>query len=242
MLAVAWDEPRPYRDIHDLVCTLEIYGLGGFGWGVSWVTDSGKVAVVRGLRRYIDEAHEHEVMTSASRRYLVHLRRPNKLSTVDYADTQPFTRSGEFAFCHNGFLDRAEALRPKYADRLEGGADSEVGWCFFQDRIDEGAAPADALREVDETFGGKVNLGYLDSAGTLAVYSDNVANAMWRFRCLDADMVSTGIHSDDDSLFTFVFRDAEDRRLVAPGTGVVLGSDRDLTVPVPRSQDAEVTT
>jgi len=51
MLAVAWDEPRPYREIHDLVCTLEIYGLGGFGWGVSWVTDSGKVAVVRGLRR-----------------------------------------------------------------------------------------------------------------------------------------------------------------------------------------------
>ena len=54
MLAVAWDEPRPYREIHDLVCTLEIYGLGGFGWGVAWLTDSGKVAVDRGLHRYVD--------------------------------------------------------------------------------------------------------------------------------------------------------------------------------------------
>jgi hypothetical protein len=48
---------------------------------------------------------------------------------------------------------------------------------------------------------------------------------MWRFRLLGADMVSTGIHSDDDSLFTMVFPDAEDRRLVPVGTGTVLGTD-----------------
>src|SRR4051812_34815003 len=226
MLAVAWAEPRPYREIHDLVCTLEVYGLGGFGWGVAWLTDSGKVAVERGLRRYVDEADKRDLMSSSSRRYLVHLRRPNKLSTVDYADTQPFSRSGEFAFCHNGFLDRAEKLRPNYADRLEGGADSEVGWCFFQDRLDHGTEPADALREVDETFRGKVNLGYLDSAGALEVYSDNVANAMWRFRLLDGDVVSTGLHSDDDSLFSLVFPDAQDRRLVPAGSGLVLGTDK----------------
>lgn len=225
MLAVAWDEPRPYRDIHDVVCTLEIYGLGGFGWGVSWVTDSGKVKVERGLHRYVDEAEQHDLMDTTSRRFLVHLRRPNKLSTVDYADTQPFSRSGDYAFCHNGFLDRAEALRPHYADRLEGGADSEVGWCFFQDQLDEGVEPLEALREVDKTFRGKVNLGYIDREGTLAVYSDNIANAMWRFRYLDADMVSTGIHSDDDSLFTLVFPKATDRRLVPVGDGLILGND-----------------
>jgi glutamine phosphoribosylpyrophosphate amidotransferase len=225
MLAVAWDEPRPYRDLHDLVCTLEIYGLGGFGWGVAWLDDSGKVAVERGLHRYIDEAEQRDLMTSTSQRYLVHLRRPNKLSTVDYADTQPFSREGEFAFCHNGFLDRAEMLRPHYADRLQGGADSEVGWCFFQERLDHGVAPADALHQVDETFGGKVNLGYLDRQGTLAVYSDNVANAMWRFRLLGGDVAATGLHSDDDSVFTLVFPDAEDRRLVPVGTGIILGND-----------------
>jgi predicted glutamine amidotransferase len=226
MLAVAWDEPRPFTAIHDLVCTLEIYGLGGFGWGVARLTETGKVAVERGLKRYVDEAEHSNVMHTTSTRYLVHLRRPNKLSTVQWADTQPFSRDGEFAFCHNGYLDRAESLRPSYADRLEGGADSEVGWCFFQDRIDEGAEPVDALREVDETFRGKVNLGYLDRAGALAVYSDNVANAMWRFRLLDGDVVSTGIHSDDDSLFSLVFPDADDRRLVPVGTGLVLGTDQ----------------
>lgn len=225
MLAVAWDEPQPYTAIHDLVATLEIYGLGGFGWGVAWLADTGKVAVERGLHRYVDEAERTDVMLSSSTRYLVHLRRPNKLSTVQWADTQPFSREGEFAFCHNGYLDRAEALRPNYSDRLEGGADSEVGWCFFQDRIDEGVAAPDALREVDETFKGKVNLGYLDREGMLALYSDNVANAMWRFRLLGGDMASTGIHSDDDSLFTMVFPQAEDRRLVPVGTGVVLGPD-----------------
>lgn len=225
MLAVAWDEPRSYSSVHDLVCTLEIYGLGGFGWGVTWLDDSGKVAVERGLGRYVDEAESRDVLTSSSTRYLVHLRRPNKLSTVQLADTQPFTRDGEFAFCHNGFLDRAEALRPNYADRLQGGADSEVGWCFFQDRVDEGVPVVDALREVDETFRGKVNLGYLDRHGTLAVYGGNVANAMWRFRALGADVVSTAVHSDDDSLFTLVYPQAEDRRLVPIGTAIVLGTD-----------------
>jgi predicted glutamine amidotransferase len=154
MLAVAWDEPRPFAAVHELVCTLEIYGLGSFGWGVAWLTDSGKVTVERGLGRYVDEAAARDVMQSRSSRYLVHLRRPNKLSTVQYADTQPFCREGEFAFCHNGFFERAEALRPSYADRLQGGADSEVGWCFFQDRLDEGTPAPDALREVDETFQG----------------------------------------------------------------------------------------
>src|SRR3954454_1077757 len=225
MLAVAWEKPRSYTEIHDLVCTLEIYGLGGFGWGVAWLTDSGKIAVDRGLHRYIDEAEHRDLMGTSSTRYLVHLRRPNKLSTVDYADTQPFSRSGEFAFAHNGYLDRAEKLRPHYADRLEGGADSEVGWCFFQDQLDEGVEPLEALREVDRTFGGKVNLGYIDRSGRLAVYSDNVANAMWRFRHLDADMVATGIHSDDDSLFTLVIPHAEDQRLVPVGTGLILGND-----------------
>jgi predicted glutamine amidotransferase len=225
MLAVAWDEPRPYRDVHDLVCTMETYGLGGFGWGVAWLDDSGKVAVERGLTRYVEESEHRDLMTTTSTRYLVHLRRPNKLSTVDLADTQPFSRDGDFAFCHNGFFERAEALRPNYADRLHGGADSEVGWCFFQDSLDHGTEPLDALHDVDKSFRGKVNLGYIDRHGTLAVYANNAANAMWRFRLLDADVVSTGLHSDDDSVFTLVFPQAEDRRLVPAGTGVVLGVD-----------------
>ena len=225
MLACAWDEPQPFARLHEWVCKLEVYGLGSFGWGVSWLADDGKVQTDRGLGRFVDEAEGRDFMRVASRRFLVHLRRPNKLSTVQYADTQPFARDGDFAFCHNGFLDRAESLRAAYADQLQGGADSEVGWCFFQSRIDEGVAPVDALREVDETFQGKVNLGYLDRTGTLALYTDNTSNPMWRFRAADADMVSTSVHSDDDSVFRLVIPESTERRLVPIGTAVVLGTN-----------------
>jgi len=71
LLAVAWDEPMPYTAIHDLVCTLEIYGLGGFGWGVAWLDDTGKIAVERGLRRYIDEAAERLRQLCPELRFIV---------------------------------------------------------------------------------------------------------------------------------------------------------------------------
>jgi predicted glutamine amidotransferase len=223
LLAVACDSPEPYATLHDWVLDLEAYGLGSFGWGVAWLGDDDQVHVERGLGRYVNEVGDHALMGTKSRRFLVHLRRPNKLSTVQFADTQPFARGGEFAFCHNGFFDRAEVLRPSYADRLAGGADSEVGWCFVQDRLDEGADPVDVLREVDETFQGKVNLGYLDRAGRLAVYGHNPSNAMWRFTAEGADVVSTALHSDDDSVFNLIYPLSTDRRLVPAGTAVVLG-------------------
>lgn len=223
MLAVAWDEPGEYASLHEWVSALEIYGLGGFGWGVAWQSEDGSVKVQRGLGRYFDEAADRELMRIRSTRFMVHLRRPNKLSTVQYADTQPFVRGCDYAFCHNGFFDRAETLRPSYLDRLEGGADSEVGWCFVQDRLDEDASPVDVLREVDETFLGKVNLGYLDSAGTLAVYTNNPSNAMWRFTANGADVASTSLHSDDDSVFNLVYPDSTGRRLVPTGTAMILG-------------------
>jgi predicted glutamine amidotransferase len=223
LLAVACDGPEPYSSLHEWVSALEVYGLGSFGWGVAWLGDDDAVHVERGLGRYADEIGERDVMGTKSRRFLVHLRRPNKLSTVQYADTQPFARGGEFAFCHNGFFDRAEVLRPSYEDRLAGGADSEVGWCFVQDRIDEGVPPVDVLREVDETFQGRVNLGYLDRTGTLAVYGHNLSNAMWHFTADGADVASTALHSDDDSVFNLIYPQSTDRRLVPAGTAVVLG-------------------
>ena len=83
----------------------------------------------------------------------------------------------------------------------------------------------DALREVDETFQGKVNLGYLDRTGTLALYTDNTSNPMWRFTAADGDMVTTSVHSDDDSVFRLVFPESTERRLVPIGTAVVLGTN-----------------
>jgi predicted glutamine amidotransferase len=229
MLAAAWPAPQRYELLHDWVLALEHFGLASFGWGVAWLDAHGdagaKVQVRRGLGRYTDEAADAGLLDVQSARFLVHLRRPNKLSTVQLADTQPFTRGHDYAFCHNGFFARAETLRPSYQERLHGGADSEVGWCFAQDRIDEGTEPLDVLREVDETFRGKVNLGYLDRRGALAVYSNNLANAVWRFTDRGADLASTSVHSDDDSVFTLVYPESQDRRLIPAGTAVLLGAD-----------------
>ncbi len=227
IVGVAFQEPHRLADIHVWVSTLEAFGLGGFGWGVAYLDASGKVSVERGLGRYADEVSgRRDLLELASTRWLVHLRRPNKLSTIAYADTQPFGREGEVAFCHNGFFDRAESLRLQYDDRLLGGADSEVGWCFFSDRLDAGVPVADALREVDDTFAGKVNLGYLDRQGRLAFYTHNPANAMWQFELGSAQVVSTGLHSDDDSVFRLVYPESTNRSLLPTGTAVFL-SDAD---------------
>lgn len=223
IVGVAFPDPRRLADVHGWVTTLEAFGLGGFGWGVAYLSDARKVEVERGLGRYAEEVTgRQDLLDIRSTRWLVHLRRPNKLSTIEYADTQPFYREGEFAFCHNGFFDRADSLRLQYDGRLLGCADSEVGWCFFTDRLDEGAPVRDAMRQVDETFQGKVNLGYLDRSGRLAFYTHNPANAMWQFNVGDAQVVSTSLHSDDDSVFRLVYPESTNRRLLPTGTAVVV--------------------
>src|SRR5579875_1199082 len=145
MLAAAFDAPVRFAELHDRIASLEVYGLGSFGWGVAWL-DGEQVRVSRGLGRFVDEAADDgDLQAARSTRFLAHLRRPNKLSTVQLADTQPFSHGSDFAFCHNGFLQRAEQFRATYADRLAGGADSEIGWVLFTDRVREGTDPADAL-------------------------------------------------------------------------------------------------
>ena len=128
-----------------------------------------------------------------SRRFLVHLRRPNKLSTVQLADTQPFFHDGDFAFCHNGFLSRAETLRPPTPTGCSAVPTVRSGGCSSRSRLEAGVKPIDALAEVDETFQGKVNLGYLGADGTLALYTHNRGNAMWQFEADGADVVSTSV-------------------------------------------------
>lgn len=222
LLAAAFDEPRPFGDLSTVVAGLEQLGLGGFGWGVAWL-DEEKAAVhgIRGLGRYQDEGQRKDsLLIRTSRRFLVHLRRPSRLSTVQMADTQPFFDGDRSAWCHNGYLDRADDLRDRYAGRLQGRADSEVGWQFFLDRLAAGDAPLDGLRAVDETFGGKVNLLYLAADGALCAYSRNATNRMWQFRLDGAEMAATDLHSDDSSLFDLVVPRATDRVLVPPGTAL----------------------
>lgn len=220
LLVAAFEQPRPFRDIAPFVLGLERYGLGGFGWGVAWLDEeTAAVGGVRGLGRYRDEGEKDAALLERrSARFLVHLRRPSKLSTVQMADTQPFFQGTESAWCHNGFLERAEEMRPQFAGRLAGRADSEVGWQYFLEKRGEGLDVREALRAVDDAFSGKVNLAYLDARGELSIYSRNETNRMWRFSLDGGEFAATDLHSDDGSLFDLVVPEASERRRVEPGS------------------------
>lgn len=224
ILAAAFDTPHPFADLVESTAALETYGLGSFGWGVAWLGDNGEIELRRDTGRFVDQgAADGELTRQVSRRFLVHLRRPSRLSTIQLADTQPFVDDNRrFAFCHNGFLEGAESQRGRFAGRLAGNADSEIGWVWFQDRLAAGEAPKAALTQVDTVFGGSVNLGYLDAGGELAVYTRSPTNAMWRFRVADGDFASTALHSDDESVFDLAFPSATDRERIEPGTTRIL--------------------
>jgi hypothetical protein len=227
MFGAAWRHPVGFERVLPVADALERLGIAGFGWGVAWLDDEGETRAIRIHRqtgRFTDEASAvAELREVRSTRYLVHLRRPSKLSTVQPADTQPFG-GGACAFCHNGYLERADAHRPRYAGRLSGRADSEVGWLHFSDRLSAGTTPARALADVAVAFGGHANLGYLASDGTLLAYAGNRVNALWRLRLDDAVMVTTALHSMDESVFDFVFPTASERERVPLGSSVVVGS------------------
>ncbi|MFL5796981.1 MAG: class II glutamine amidotransferase [Actinomycetota bacterium] len=238
LMAVAWERAEPLRAVLPWAAELERLGVAGFGWGVAWLDDEGN-----GVRGYRNQASLSEDSDGAealsdvrSSRFLVHLRRPSRLSTVQVADSQPFLdqRHG-CAFCHNGLFARAEELRDRYAGRLHGRADSEVGFLFLQDLLDEGARPEAALPRTLDDMAGSGNLGYLGADGTLLMMAGHPANDLWRFRAGgSATVAATALHSADESVFDLVFPDATDRRKIAPREVVEVGGP----VPAPRIRAA----
>jgi predicted glutamine amidotransferase len=206
-MAVSWSEPQRFERVAPWALELERLGVTGFGWGAAWLDDAGRVQVYRNpITMAADDEGREGLGDVVSTRFLVHLRRPSRLSTTQLADTQPFlTEDGGFAFCHNGAFERHEELRPGFAGRLRGLADSEVGFCLFQDQLSLGLDVAGALREVYRRLGGRANLGYLGSDGELVVLGANTWNQLWQFEFQGASVAATGLHSDDRSLFDRLF-------------------------------------
>jgi predicted glutamine amidotransferase len=230
LLVATFDEARPFADIAPIVSGLEQLGLAGFGWGVGWLDEDdsdgaggGSVHGIRGLGRFREEGYRNDaLMARASRRFVCHLRRPRRLSTVQMADTQPFFDGDRSAWCHNGYLERANEVRDQFASRLHGRADSEVGWVYFLERLAAGDPALDAMRAVDAMFGGRVNLAYLASDGELSLYSRNDTNGLWTFDLDGGVLAATDLHSDDDSLFDLVVPRATNRERLDQGTAIVL--------------------
>jgi predicted glutamine amidotransferase len=224
VLAVAFPERRPFAVLERWADLLERYGVAGFGWGVAW-HDGGAVRTHRDPGAFREDENGRAAVRGAQGdRWLVHLRRPSQLTTIQLADTQPFA-DGELgvAFCHNGAFE-ADLARERYAARLLGDADSEVGFHAFVDALREGGEPAWALGEIHTRLGGGANLGCLTTDGTLLAYHGFEHNPMWTFRLEDALVASTGLFSDDEALFELAFPGATDRRALAMGETISLAA------------------
>ena len=200
---------------------MEYYGSANFGWGVAWLAGD-RIDRYRSIGRLSDEPEAAERLAEVhSTHFLVHVRRPSKLSTIQMADTQPFVDDEQsVAFAHNGRFIAEDEFRPAYADRLAGAADSEVGFVMFQDLVAAGAPMVEALETVHSKLGGRANLAALDTDGQVALYSSYDGNRMWTFRNGDTTVAATELHSSDTSLFDLVFPDATDRRVIE-GSGTL---------------------
>ena len=224
LLLAVWPEPRPSGEVLSWAAGLERFGVGGFGWGVAW-RDGDVVRRYRNPGRLADDATGRAQLEQVrSTHFMVHLRRPSQLTTIALADTQPFLADdGSFAFEHNGRLDGADGFRAQFHGRLEGRADTEVGFRLFEQLVQEGSEPAAALREVHRQLGGTANFGYLPAAGPALVYAGVPANDVWRFRLAGAEVASTALHSSDQAVFDFCFPESTERSQVAPGSIEALG-------------------
>jgi predicted glutamine amidotransferase len=231
LLLVSWPSPQPFERCLDWALRLERFGVAGFGWGVAWLED-GAVRLAKDPGRLNEDRRAQERLASVrSDRFLVHLRRPSRLSTISAADTQPFLADGgRFAFCHNGSFDRHQQLRSRFASRLKGNADSEVGFCLVQDLLQH-ADPERALPETHQVLGGNANLGYLDRDGRLLAYGGHHENGLWRFYLDGASVAATALHSADAAVFDLIFPNATDRRLVGREVMAVADSTHRARLP-----------
>jgi predicted glutamine amidotransferase len=195
---------------------MESYGIASFGWGVAWL-DAGRVRRYRFAGRLAEDEQAGRALSGvSSTHYLVHFRRPNLLSTTQLADTQPFlARDERFAFCHNGSFVREAEFRSRFEGRLEGKADSEVGFRMFEDYLDQGLGAEEALVQTHGQLNGRANLGYLGAGGELVLFNSYPTNRFHRFRVDGAEVAATELHSPDDSLFRLIFPEATDRRLIS---------------------------
>jgi hypothetical protein len=212
MLLVAWPRPEPFSRALRWVLQMETLGVAGFGWGAGWLEEGGGLRLSKHTGRFNEDVPaQTDLAEVRSERFMVHLRRPSRLSTISIEDTQPFLSDSGFGFCHNGGFTRHVDLRPRYEHLLQGLADSEVGFRFFEEAVLE-APPTRALEATHRELEGHANLGYLGPDGTLLAYQGHPHNDLWEFSLEGARLVSTALHSADESLFDLIFRGATDRR------------------------------
>ncbi len=223
--------PFALADVLPLGAELERLGIAGFGWGVAWHDPASERVrhhiQLGGLHAHLAEAQDSLGQERADAA-LIHLRRPNQLSTIGLADTQPFysERHG-CAFAHNGDFVQHETLRPTYLERglLAGKADSEVGFRLFEDELDRatGTTPAEeALRHVYAKLSGRANLLTLLPDGSIAAFANYEDNWMFSCRLGNWNVMVTALYSWDQSVFTMILPEAHSIHRMEPDESLTL--------------------
>ncbi|HVA89090.1 MAG TPA: class II glutamine amidotransferase [Chloroflexota bacterium] len=236
ILVTVWPEPQPFARVMPWALELEHLGVAGFGWGAAW-RDGKRIRSYRDPGRMASDGTGRAALGSVySTHFLVHLRRPSCLTSIGLADTQPFLADdGSFAMAHNGRLEGADRIRQRFQARLQGQADSEVGFRLFDSKVSLGAAPGEALKQVHQELGGRANFAYLPGGGPALVYAGNPDNAFWRFRMEGAEVAATSLHSADEAIFKLCFPAASQRDRVAWQAVVdLVATGRPTLDPVPR--------
>ena len=224
---------RPFRldELWPFTERLERFGIAGFGWGAAWRAEGG-LGVYRDTRAFRDDPGHQDIGAVETPAVLVHLRRPSRLSTLTYEDTQPFDDpAGRYAFSHNGDLRDYRHLRATYraAGRIHGRADTEVGARWLEDAWSAGEPVGHLLGALHDRFGGQANLAVLTADGTPHHYAGNDENPVFAFRLGRIGIISTGIYSLDRSLFRYVAPGATERRLIPQHTTAALDRNGRLT-------------
>jgi glutamine phosphoribosylpyrophosphate amidotransferase len=211
IIAASAAAPLPLADLLAAAMEVERLGIAGFGWGVAWVASGGRLRGYRDPGSLSADGGGRAALAGEGYMHaLLHLRRPSRLSTIQPADTQPFIDGAAgVAFAHNGRFARDDELREGLGHALRGEADSEVGFQLFLAMLNT-MRPAAALPLVHGRLGGSANLCCVSLDGVL-LYGGHPGNALHRFRLGDAWMASTGLHSDDSSIFDLVFPAAVER-------------------------------
>jgi predicted glutamine amidotransferase len=221
------------RDLLPLAAGLERLGIAGFGWGIAWHdATAGQVFHYRSAAALRDdpEASSPRLREARADVAIIHLRRPNQLSTVGLADTQPFySQRHGCAFAHNGDFARHESLRSHYLEQgmLQGKADSEIGFRLFEEKLASAAGERraeDALRQVYAALGGRANLLALLADGTLAAYAHCEDNWMFTCQLPSWQVIATALYSWDHSVFDLVLQQAKHIHRMEAGESLTLRS------------------
>jgi hypothetical protein len=206
LFAVRFASARPRSPLMRPVLAMERFGITGLGWGFAW-EQAGRIRCMKGLGTLQEDLSAQGVLEGVSSdRFLVHPRRPSRLTTVSLEDAQPFVlENGSWAFAHNGRFVRAQDQRDLFRDTLQGRGDSEVGFRLVECKCVDGALPQPPLEAVNGELGGTANMVLIPASGPTVDYTGHPMNPFWSFDLEDGRAAATSLHSADDNLSTLCF-------------------------------------